>query len=204
MSVQRSRLRAILGRTQVLRTRLIIIASALALLCVAACSNEEPTQTSTSNEIQPTSAPAVTVELPTPTPTPAPTGTPTPTPIAFSVTLPLPPTRTPQPTPTPDPNAPTAPPLPDIESMLPTPRIKPQSLLLDDGRVLFTGGTLILLADTGQIEDLLPHPFLEIYDPATRAWSLVQPLNWNLVDVSVAPLHDGNLLVLALQKPEDE
>ena len=173
-------------------------------MLLTACSGDEPTQTPESDESQPTSAPAVTVELPTPTPSTAPTPTPIVTPTFIPVDLPLPPTATPRPTPTLDPNVPSATPLPDIGSQLPTPRVDPHSLLLDDGRVLFAGGTLILFADDGQVSDLRPNPFLEIYDPESESWSLVQPVKWNLVDVSVTPLTDGNVLVLALQQQEDE
>ena len=203
--MRRSRLRAILGRTQVLRTRLIIIASVLALLCVVACNSDEPTQTPESDENQAPQRPTVEVVTPTPSSTPAPTIAPTPTPTVIptqtttAVPIPpiiLPPSPTPRPTAAPDPSAPTATPWPDIGSQLPTPRVDPHSLLLDDGRVLFAGGTLILFADDGQVSDLRPHPFLEIYDPESESW--------NLVDVSVAPLADGNVLVLALQQQEDE
>ena len=176
---------------------LLIVAAALGLMLVAACSGDETTQSSLPGDGQRVTAPDVIVLPPTPTPTPTPTFIP--------LGLPLPTaTATPRPVSTPVPDPPAATPLPDIGSDLPTPRMHSQSLLLDDGRVLFSGGFLIEFADDGQISDLRPHPFLEIYDPESESWSLVQPIDWNPIEVHATLLANGNVLILALEQPEDE
>ena len=164
---------------------ILILAVGTIAVFLAACGGDEPTPAATPGErIAP---PTVDIATPSPTPTPvAPTPTPVPTLVPFR------PTATPSPTPTPVPT-----PIPqelidEIEAQLPTPRMNHEGLLLADGRVLFVGGTLPTVANNGVIFGG-PHPFLEIYDPATaEEWSLVLPIDLGLVGVNTVSLARWN------------
>ena len=163
---------------------------------LAACGGDEPTPAAIRGEsIAP---PTVDIATPSPTPTPVtPTPTPVPTLVPFRPTATLSPTPTPVPTPIPQEL------IDEIEAQLPTPRMNHEGLLLADGRVLFAGGTLPTVANNGLILGQ-PHPFLEIYDPATEEWSLVLPIDFGLVGVNTVSLPDGTFLVFSLRKPEYE
>ena len=219
MPIGDSRTQFLARKTKWLRLAPLIALSALAVMLLAACSSDEPTQTPTSNESQ--SPPGPTIEMVTPTPSPAPTGTPTPTPIAFSVTLPLPPTRTPRPTTTPDPDAPATTPLPtpavsweDLEvdvvqeilcqtsgpggvtaeqipaHLYPFPRSEHVASLLRDGRIIVGDGFATL--------DFLPHPTVDVYDPASNSWcSVFVPDDWVWTFERVM-LSDGSILLIDL------
>ena len=190
-------------------TRLIgtaIIASALAaLLLVAACSGDESTPTASSGgdgaaSQLPTGEALTPTPSPTPTAIPSPTFTPTPTPISFSVALPLPPTATPRPTATPGPT-PTAKELDELkavlESELPTLRMLHETVVLNDGRILFAGGELPTVANNGLIISE-PHPLFEVYDPVAEDWSLAHLFDAALVFPRLLKLSNGDIFVHAL------
>ena len=174
----------------------VILAVAMTATLLAACGGDEPTLEATLGErIAP---PTIDTATPPPTPTPiAATSTPAPTPAPFEPTAEPSPTPTPAPTPIPQEL------IDEMEAQLPTPRMDHQGFILDDGRVLYSGGTLPTVANNGLIIGQ-PHPTLEIYDPATEKWSLVLPIDTGLVDVNTVFLSDGTILVFSLQKPEYE
>ncbi len=178
----------------------LIVVAALALMLIAACSGDEATQTSLPGDGQRLSAPTVTVLPPTPTPTPTPTFIP--------LGLPLPPTATPRPTPTPDPNAPMATPLPtpsleerleELGAQLPTPRINHQAFVLNDGRILFAAGQLPVVANNGLIITE-PHPLLELYDPESDEWSLMEVFEPPLIFLKLVQLGNGDVLIHGLEQ----
>ena len=174
----------------------LILAVAVTATLLAACGGDEPTPEATPGErIAP---PTIDIATPPPTPTPtAATSAPAPTLVPFEPTAEPSPTPTPAPTPIPQEF------IDEIEAQLPTPRMDHQGILLDDGRVLFAGGTLPTVANNGLIIGQ-PHPTLEIYDPATEKWSLVLPIDTGFVDVNTVFLPDGTILVFSLRKPEYE
>ena len=147
----------------------LILAVAMTAALLAACGGDEPTPEATPGErIAP---PTIDIATPPPTPTPtAATSAPAPTLVPFEPTAEPSPTPTPAPTPIPQEF------IDEIEAQLPTPRMDHQGFILDDGRVLYAGGTLPTVANNGLIIGQ-PHPTLEIYDPATEEWSLVLPID---------------------------
>ena len=188
----------------------VIFALALAaLLLIAACSDEDATPGSGRDEAADQS-PTLEAFVPTPSPAPtvAPSATPipTPTPASFSVSVPLPPTATPRPTATPDPEA-SAKYIEElltlVEDELPTTRIGHQALTLRDGRVVFIGGTLPTVGNQGLFFGG-PHPFVEIYDPATDSWSLEDPIMPLLGFVKAVKLADGSILILGIEETQAE
>ena len=214
-------------KTKWLRLAPLIALGALAVMLLAACSSDEPTQTPESNEGQASPSPTVQVPTTTPSPTPAPIPTPTVTPTFIPVDLPLPPTATPRPTPTLDPNVPSATPLPDgltqetLEKIfcqlsasggVTEDEIDPQfyrfrrfdhvASLLDDGRIIMGGGL------TGNVNNyfIIPdwHPTVDVYDPKQAAWCTV-PLPIGLkFNNEFVPLSDGSLLMVGISWPDEQ
>ena len=175
----------------------LILAVATIAVLLAACGGDEPSPEATPGErIAP---PTVVISTPSPTPTPVVTVASAP----VSTLVPFQPTATPSPTPTPAPTAIPQELIDELEAQLPTPRMNHEGFILNDGRVLFAGGTLPTVANNGLIIGQ-PNPFLEIYDPATEEWSLVLPIDLGLVGVDAVALSDGSVLVFSLRKPEYE
>ena len=181
----------------------------LALLCVAACSSDEPTQTPESNQSQP--SPGPTVEIVTPTPSPAPTGTPTPTPIVI-------PTPTAQTTQAATPS-PTAVPTWDdygIEALeqlscetwdgvrdataivpaelYPIHRLYHTASVADNGRIVMGSGFSGAPYESGVFP--LDHPVVDVYNPATDSWCSVITADKYSFLVDSVVLSDGSFLLL--------
>lgn len=189
------------------RGRATIIALALVtMLLVVACRDEAATPTaSTGSDGAADQAPTVENFAPTATVV-VPPPTPTPTVAPFDVSVPLPPTATPRPTSTPDPDAAEkyiAELLTLIGDELPTTRLYPQSFILDDGRILFAGGFLPTVGNQGLFFGG-PHPFIEVYDPETDSWSLLDPIVPLLNFVNAVMLANGDILILGIEETEAE
>lgn len=211
-----------LGRIRTLMgaTRLWLIAVALGLMLIAACSGDGATQTSLPGDGQRVTAPDVTVLPPTPIATPTPTFIP--------LGLPLPTaTATPRPAPTPEQEVPTATPLPDgltqetlekifcqlsVSGGVTEDEIDPQlypfrrfdhvASLLDDGRIIMGGGF------TGNANNnfIVPdwHPTVDVYDTRQAAWCTV-PLPIGLTfNNEFVPLSDGSLLMVGISWPDEQ
>src|SRR5208283_5588867 len=131
-----------------------------------------PTPTATTSTPTPTSTPTATTSTPTPTPTPTAT---TPTPTPTSTPTPTPTATTPTPTPTPTPPAPTPPTFPD--------------------------GTLIVDAETGEIDQydggsrhLISPPVAAQMGITAAQLTPVTAANFNLIPKGADYFPDGMYL----------
>lgn len=78
---------------------------------------------------------------------------------------------------------------------MPTERIGHQAILLRGGRVLFGGGYLPEVTETGVLHTR-PHPYLEIYDPSTYDWWRIPLPASGLADVKLSSMPDGKVLIV--------
>ena len=82
------------------------------------------------------------------------------------------------------------------------PRFDHEALLLDDGRVL-VGGGFTGIANNNVI---VPFPLglLQIFDPATGMWSMIEPMEGPGIMYSALRLADGRVLFVGLEGGEDQ
>jgi N-acetylneuraminic acid mutarotase len=76
-------------------------------------------------------------------------------------------------------------------------RLGPTATLLPDGRVLVAGG--VFRNDSGYLTSLAS---VEVYDPATNAWTLVAPMNMARYLHTATLLPNGTVLVISGSSPE--
>ena len=189
----------------------------LALGFLTACSGDPTPTPNTGDEAAPP-LPSATEAL---TPVPALIASPTPVPTVIPLSLDLPQNPTPRPTATIDPNAPTPTPSPtpgpswgdlepdEVEGILcqtlgsggvtedqipanlyPFHRSEHVAAPLRDGRIIMGGGFITY--------DFLPHPTIDVYDPALDSWcSVFVPDDWTWTFERLS-LNDGSVLMIDL------